>query len=380
MAFTPSFSITAPMLLAAESLGAAQAIATLLPLPLATERALRRKTSIEVAHHSTWIENRTLALEEAAAAIQAKTADDPSRAKAAQEVRSYFQALELIDESLEVAADETWIRRLHACIMGGRRPGRPRELSEYRESNVRIGAYAYVPPAWQEVPALMAELAAWSCGPGRALPTYIFAGVLAYQFVTIHPFVDGNGRTCRALATWALRRTHDPKGLLNVEELYVRDIDAYYDALQMGLSAFYDQTDTRPNRANADLTPWLEYFCELVGEAAAAMRRAIEGSFRERHADTLADPIAELPTELRRIVASLGALAEPINATDVAERVGVTTRTAREWLQRWRDAGWVEPTNPRAQRVHAVRLTSAWRAALGESEDGAAAPGQASGE
>lgn len=58
MAFTTSVSISAPMLLAAESLGAAQAIATLLPLPLATERALRRKTSIEVAHHSTWIENR----------------------------------------------------------------------------------------------------------------------------------------------------------------------------------------------------------------------------------------------------------------------------------------------------------------------------------
>lgn len=178
------------------------------PLPLLRERELRRQTRIRVAHNSTWIENRTLALEEAAAAIASKAELDPTRDKdrAALEVRNYFAALELIDEHLDAGPDEAWMRRVHACIMRGRGVGRPRDLSDYRKTNVQVGNFTYVPPAWEDVPPLMNELAEWAAGSGQKLPDYLFAAILAYQFVTIHPFEDGNGRTCRALGTWALRR------------------------------------------------------------------------------------------------------------------------------------------------------------------------------
>lgn len=123
-----------------------------------------------------------------------------------------------------------------------------------------------------------------ACGPGRQLPGYLFAAILAYQFVTIHPFEDGNGRTCRALATWALLRTGcDPKGLLNVEEFYVRDLDGYYEALQMGLHySFYD-SNARGSRSDPDLTPWLEYFCRALRDAARRMRADVEQGFRSAH-------------------------------------------------------------------------------------------------
>lgn len=282
-------------MIAAEELGAARAVVELLPLPLDQVRRLRRETRIRVAHHSTWIENRALALEEAARAIESKAGLDPSRSSAENEVRNYFQALQLIDEHVEATPDEDWMRRLHAAIMRGTGVGRPRERSEYRTHTVQVGN-VYIAPAADEVPTLMSELATWATAAIDTLPGPLFAAILAYQFVTIHPFEDGNGRTCRALATWALRRRYDPKGLLNVEESYVADLAGYYDSLQMGLPMLYYQRDEHGNsREDPDLTPWIDYFCRRLALAAKQMRSQIERSFRAKHPELLDDPLAELP-------------------------------------------------------------------------------------
>lgn len=300
MAYQPRFRISQVALHAAEQLGAARAVVELLPMSVVQERELRRRTSIRVAHNSTWIENRTLAIEQAAAAIASKAELDPSRAegRAALEVRNYFEALELIDDNLDVAPNEDWMRRLHACIMRGRGPGRPRERSDYRRTTVQVGNFTYVPPAWEDVPALMADLAAWATDSIGKLPDYLFAAILAYQFVTIHPFEDGNGRTCRALATWALRRHYDPKGLLSVEEFYVRDLEGYYSSLQMGLHFSYYDANERGSRSDPDLTPWMDFFCARLAEAAEQMCEEVAGSFRERFPELLADPLGEMPANL----------------------------------------------------------------------------------
>ena len=367
MAYQPHYQISPLTLRAAEQLGAVRAIVELLPLPLAQARDLRRQTSIRVAHNSTWIENRTLALEQAAAAIASRHELDPTRAedRAAIEVRNYFAALELIDDNLDSPPDEGWMQRLHACIMRGRAPGRPRERSEYRQTTVQVGNFTYVPPAWEDVPTLMAELATWAMTAIEELPDYLFAAILAYQFVTIHPFEDGNGRTCRALATWALRRHYDPKGLLNVEEFYIRDLEGYYRSLQMGLHFSYYDSNERGSRSAPDLTEWIDYFCEHLAAAAKHMCAEIEGSFRARHPELLVDPLSDLPTNLRRLLAGLERLEQGFGAPELGERFGVSTRTARSWLKQWRDAGFLEPTNPGAKRVHLLRLTDEWLARLG---------------
>lgn len=251
--------------------------------------------------------------------------------------------------------------------MRGDLAGRPRDRSEYRHTNVQVGRFTYVPPAWEDVPQLMAELAEWATAAIDELPDYLFAAILAYQFVTIHPFPDGNGRTCRALATWALRRHYDPKGLLNVEEFYVRDLDGYYDSLQMGLHfSYYDHND-KGSRSDPDLTEWIDYFCARLGEAANRMRREIESSFRERHPELLDDPLVELPENLRRLLAGLPHVDQPFGASEVAERFSVTPRSARKWLKKWRDAGFLEPSVPGAKRVHRFKLVEPWLVRLGNS-------------
>jgi len=77
------------------------------------------------------------------------------------------------------------------------------------------------------------------------------AAIAHYQLVYIHPFIEGNGRTARAMATLLLYTLgYDFKRFFSIEQYFDSDVDAYYQAL---LSA--QQT------AAQDLTYWLEYFC-----------------------------------------------------------------------------------------------------------------------
>ncbi|MEW6095396.1 MAG: Fic family protein [bacterium] len=83
------------------------------------------------------------------------------------------------------------------------------------------------------------------------LSPVLMAGVSQYQFVDIHPFLDGNGRTARVLCTLVLYQNgYDFKRLFPLSEYYDKDRRKYYDAIQ----------STRENDIN--MTEWLEYFTE----------------------------------------------------------------------------------------------------------------------
>jgi Fic family protein len=365
VSYTPHFQYTAALVRAAGEIGSYQATVAVLPLPLSVERQLRHEARVRVAHNSTWIENRSLALEEAAAVIANKALADPTRARtdASREVRNYFQALEFVDQRTGVACDEEFIRRLHAIIMRGSRGGRPREHSDFRRENLRIGNFVYVPPAWEDVPALMADLVAWATGPGLALPRFLYAAVLAYQFVTIHPFQDGNGRTCRALATWALRgpddeQAIDPIGLLSVEEFYAADLAGYYEALQMGLHFSYYDADERGSRSAPDLTPWLDYFACALARSARQVRQMVAERFRAAHGAVLADPVVDYPRTFRRLLIHMPDPTASFGPGEVVAWLQVSDRTARTWLKEWHAQDLIQPQRPGVQRIHAWVLAA----------------------
>jgi Fic family protein len=90
------------------------------------------------------------------------------------------------------------------------------------------------------------------------LPCPIIAAISHYQFATIHPYYDGNGRTARLLTTCILHNGgYDLKGLYSLEEYYARNLGAYYEAISVGKSHNYYM-----GRAEADITKWVEYFVE----------------------------------------------------------------------------------------------------------------------
>src|SRR5260370_3910536 len=111
--------------------------------------------------------------------------------------------------------------------------------------------------------------AGWIGAPAASvLPCPIRAGIAHYQFATIHPYYDGNGRTARLLTTLILHLGgYDLKGLYALEDYYARNLQSYYEALSIGPSHNYYM-----GRADADITPWVTYFIEGVATSFEKVR------------------------------------------------------------------------------------------------------------
>jgi len=121
------------------------------------------------------------------------------------------------------------------------------------------GNVIFRPPNAVEVPFLIQEFLSWLNSPdAREIHPIIRAGITHYVLVTIHPFVDGNGRSVRSFATLVmLKEKYDIKRFFAIEEHFDRDLAAYYDA-------FFKVDNQGGEIGSRDLTPWLEYFCHVV--------------------------------------------------------------------------------------------------------------------
>jgi Fic family protein len=83
---------------------------------------------------------------------------------------------------------------------------RPRDGQNAIKNSV-TGALIYLPPEAEDVASLMASLVTWANeAENSGLPVPLIAGLVHCQFVTIHPYCDGNGRTARLLATFILHK------------------------------------------------------------------------------------------------------------------------------------------------------------------------------
>ena len=124
----------------------------------------------------------------------------------------------------------------------------------------------------EDVPKSMRSLIAWlNSFEAQALDPVIDAGIAHYEFVRIHPFIDGNGRTARVLATLILYlRGFDAKQFFCLDDYYDSDRLAYYNVLQ-GV-----------DQKTLDLTKWLEYFVEGVKVSIAVVKVSIVRLSSER--------------------------------------------------------------------------------------------------
>ena len=149
------------------------------------------------------------------------------------EVLNYFNTLENLDKCKKL--NEETILEIHKSISKGTLKN-PEMEGKFRDSaviiaNVKTGALNFVPPSPIKVPYQIRELVDW-VNIEEDLNPIILAGVFHYEFVRIHPFVDGNGRTARALATLILLlNDFDIKGYFSLDEYYNQDRESYYKAL-----------------------------------------------------------------------------------------------------------------------------------------------------
>lgn len=133
----------------------------------------------------------------------------------------------------------------------------PEYEGKFRDTRVFIGnlhtqKINYMPPDAYKVPYLVDELLDWLNNSTDEMYPVIIAGILHYELVRIHPFVDGNGRTSRLMATLILSiHKFNIDNYFTLDEFYNIDRQAYVDALNSA-------------DKNHDLTNWLEYFCRGV--------------------------------------------------------------------------------------------------------------------
>jgi len=365
MTFQPRFSYTHSMVRSLGNIESARAVVDVLPLPPDQVLWLRQAARQRATRNSTRIEGNTLNSVEVGQAVVA-VGKTPTEMQ--QEVRNYWRALEWIEEQIEEQrpVSEDFIRELHGIVIV-RGIGRRGLRSSYREEECPVVDVAtrridYSPPEPKDVPDLMRELVLWWREETTAvLPGPVRAGLLAHRFVSIHPFSDGNGRTARALATTELWRSgYDMRGFLSLEEHYMADIHAYYDSLQMGLPVNYYE-----GRHDPDHTQWLEYFLATMSRAAEDLQKQAVALF-DPHSrpvppwEKLRRVQQQLLTRLmtRGIAGGLDALT--FSPGDVVEWFGVSSNTAREWLDKWRTDGFVQPAKEGGLRIRAYTLTAEW--------------------
>ena len=223
--------------------------------------SLRETARLYTTHYSTMIEGNQLEPNQVQKIIKHE-GHFPGREREEHEVKGYYTALTQVEKwaAKNIKITEKHIQTLHAFVMAN---GRIHvKLSKYRDGqnvirDARTKAIIYMPPEAKDVNELMISLINW-INHSNELPCPLVAAIAHYQFATIHPYYDGNGRTARLLTTLILYLGgYDLKGIYSLEEYYARNLGAYYDAISIGESHNYYM-----GRAEAEITKWIEYFIE----------------------------------------------------------------------------------------------------------------------
>ena len=269
----PRFTITHAMTQGLARIERARGFLEAAQLSEAWVRQMSERALLLEAHHTTHIEGTHLTLAEAEQLLAGQPVPQAD-ADDVRELLNYRDAFNLVSDYLDSGApiSEGLVREIHKRLVRGVRgdraqPGQYRLVQNYVANSI-TGAIIYTPPAPGDVPALMWDLVEWLNDPGEVHPVLV-SGIAQFQFVHIHPFVDGNGRASRLLSTLCLYRAgYDFKRLFTISEYYDRNRSAFYDALQS------------VRERDMDLTGWLGYFvaglATQLGEVTERGRLAIQ--------------------------------------------------------------------------------------------------------
>jgi len=180
----------------------------------------------------------------------------PERKNDWREVTNYIEAMNSsINQLKKLPVSTRLLKDAHKILMKGVR-GQHKNPGEFRTSQNWIGGATiqdaiYIPPVHTKINELMSDLEKFLHNDQLDVPILIRAGIAHYQFETIHPFLDGNGRIGRLLITLYLVSTK----LLAKPSLYLSD---YFEKHRQ---LYYDNLNNV--RVKNDFVQWIKFF--LVG-------------------------------------------------------------------------------------------------------------------
>jgi Fic family protein len=337
--FKPVYSITPGVAKSLMRIEAAKEKVSLLPVNPTVLASLRETAKLYTTHYSTMIEGNQLKPEEIKEVIQLQ-GHFPGRERDEHEVKGYYAALAQLEQyaSQNHPVTEKVIQTLHALVMSD---GRTRiKPTPYRDGQNVIkdsgaGTIVYMPPEAKDVPGLMRNLVSW-IKENEEIPCAIVAGIAHYQFATIHPYYDGNGRTSRLLTTLILHLGgYDLKGLYSLEEYYAKNLLGYYRAISIGPSHNY-----YVGRAESDITSWVEYFTEGMAFAFEKVVAQMMQSFEKGEKDH-SQVLRTLDPKQRKALELFKGY-DVVTAKQIGDLFGFQPRTNAALCKKWVEGGFLE--------------------------------------
>ncbi|OGG31859.1 hypothetical protein A3I80_02425, partial [Candidatus Gottesmanbacteria bacterium RIFCSPLOWO2_02_FULL_40_10] len=238
--YSPKYSITNKILKNIGVIEACREVIINAPLVPAYEKKFREEAIIRTVHHGTHIEGNELNMTEAAQVLKGNPVT--ARDRDIQEVMNYRNVLNYLDymgkddESKGIITEDI-IKKIHSLTVEKIMPSD--QCGAFRKTQVVVknsltGEITFRPPPAIEIPYLISDFVEWL---GKAdkddIHSVLKAGIVHYELVRIHPFVDGNGRLARSVATLVLfLENYDIKKFFSLEEYFDRDAAHYYDSLR----------------------------------------------------------------------------------------------------------------------------------------------------
>lgn len=234
-----------------------------------------------------------------------------------EEVQNYINAMnEAVRQLHNLPFSSRLIKQTHKILLDGVR-GKHKLPGEYRTSQNWIGGASindavFIPPVHHSIIELMSDLEHFANDELNPLPDLLKIAIIHYQFETIHPFLDGNGRVGRLLITLYLV----DKGILKQPILYLSD---FFERNRM---LYYD--NLMRARTHNDINQWIKFFLIGVIEIAKKGVETFDGILKlQKKLEEKILTFGSRTTEVRKIIDYL--YTQPI--VDVSKIAAITQKS-----------------------------------------------------
>jgi len=200
----------------------------------------------------------------------------PEKARQSEiEILNYNKALEKLNRKIKkgkVRFDKRLILNIHKEVVESLLP--ESQTGKFRQepvavNNPKTGEPIYLPPDHKQVEKLVSDLVSFINENKKKIDPLVLSGLFHKQFVIIHPFMDGNGRTTR-LAVKALLADMglNTFNLFSFENYYNQNVSGYFKKVGV-FGNYYDMID------QVDFTQWLEYFTEGIIDELLRVKKTL---------------------------------------------------------------------------------------------------------